>query len=119
MTVKENIAALNEMTNNGFEHMTTLGELNMKVAEQMATRQMDLMSRYMEQGTRFMQAATQARGYGELYKAQVDIAKQATEQMMAESKTSLQLATEARDEYRAWYESTVSDLRQHSGLGAA
>ncbi len=116
MNLNENMKTLNELTNNGVERMTALGELNMKVAERMATRQMDLFGRWMEQGTKLMRAATEARGYSDLYKAQVDMTKEASEQMMAESKTNLQLATETRDEYRAWLESTVAEMQKGGSL---
>jgi hypothetical protein len=119
MSIKETMSQMNDLTNNSLEQMTALGELNMKIAERMATRQMDLMSRAMEQGTRFMRAATEARGYGDLYKAQMDLTKDAGEQMMAESKVSLQMATEARDDYRAWYESALTEMRKRTGLAEA
>jgi hypothetical protein len=88
----------------------------MKVAERMAARQMELVGQWMEQGTKLMRVATEARGYGDLYKAQVDMAKETSEQVMAESKANLQLATEARDEYRAWYETTVSEMRKGGSM---
>jgi 23S rRNA G2069 N7-methylase RlmK/C1962 C5-methylase RlmI len=45
------------------------------------------------------------------------MAKDLSEQMMAESKTNLQLANETRDQYRTWYEDTLSALRQRNGAG--
>ncbi len=119
MTINNTMKTLNDLTNNSVERMTALGELNMKMAERVATRQMDLFGLWMEQGSKMMRAATEARGYADLYKAQVDMTKDASEQMMAESKANLQIATEARDEYRAWYESTLSEIRQGSGLAEA
>jgi hypothetical protein len=116
MTMNENMKTLNDLTNNSVERMTALGELNMKVAERMAARQMELLGQWMEQGTKLMRVATEARGYGDLYKAQVDMAKETSEQVMAESKANLQLATEARDEYRAWYETTVSEMRKGGSM---
>ena len=116
MTINDNMKTLNELTNNSVERMSALGELNMKVAERMATRQMDLLGRWMEQGTKMMRVATEARGYSDLYKAQADMTKEATEQMMAESKTNLELATETRDEYRGWYEATMAEMRKNGGL---
>ncbi len=116
MSLNDNMKTLNDLTNNSVERMTALGELNMKVAERMATRQMDLFGRWMEQGTKLMRAATEARGYSDLYKAQVDLTKEASEQMMAESKTSLQFATETRDEYRTWFEATMAEMRKGGGL---
>jgi hypothetical protein len=119
MSMKDTMSQMNELTNNSIEQMTALGELNMKIAERMLTRQMDLMGRAMEQGTRFMRAATEARGYSDLYKAQMDLTKDASEQMMAESKVNMQMATEARDEYRNWYESALTEMRKRTGMSEA
>jgi len=119
MNAKDQMNTFNELTNDSVERMTSLGELNLRVAERLASRQMDLMSRWMEQGTRYMRSATEARGYSDLYKTQIDMAKDASEQMLAESKASLQLASEARDEYRAWYEDALSGMRKHAGAADA
>jgi hypothetical protein len=119
MSVKDNMSIFSDLANDSVERMTALSELNMQVAERAANRQIDLMTRFMEQGTRFMRSATEARGYNDLYQAQVDMAKEASEQMMAESKTTMQLANEARDQYRAWYEGTLSMWSKRSGAGDA
>jgi isoleucyl-tRNA synthetase len=119
MNLNDNLKTLNELTNNSVERMTALGELNMKIAERMATRQMDLFGHWMEQGTKLMRVATEARGYSDLYKAQVDLTKEASEQMMTESKTSLQFATETRDQYRAWFETTMAEMRKGNDLTQA
>lgn len=110
MTEKDNVNAMNEMGNKGFERMNTLGELNLKVWEKLAARQMETMNLLMEQSSRQMKLATEAKGYNELLKGQMEIAKETSERMMAETKTNMELAGEVRDEYRAWVESGVSEV---------
>lgn len=112
MTVKNNnLSAFNELTNTSIERITALGELNLKVAEKVAARQMQAMNLFMEQGVRLLQLATDAKGYSDYYKGQVDLAKEISDRMMAESKANLQVAAETRDEYRNWFDAMIADVR--------
>ena len=110
MTMKDNINAVNEMGNKGFERINSLGELNLKVWEKLAARQMDALNIMMEQSVRQMKMASEAKGYNELLKGQIEMAKEASERMMAETKTNMELVGEVRDEYRDWVQSGVSEL---------
>jgi hypothetical protein len=104
------MTTVNEMTNKGFERMTSLGELNLRVFERMAARQMDAFNLFMEHGTRVMNLATGAKGYNELIKGQVDAAKELSERLMAESKANMALAGEVRDDYRGWFEKNLAEV---------
>jgi phasin family protein len=110
MTMKDNINAVNEMGNKGFERINSLGELNLKIWEKLAARQMDALNIMMEQSVRQMKMASEAKGYNELLKGQIEMAKEASERMMAETKTNMELVGEVRDEYRDWVQSGVSEL---------
>jgi hypothetical protein len=72
---------------------------------------MDLMNLFMEQGVRMMSLATEAKGYSDLYKGQVEMAKEVTERIMAESKTNMKLVGEIRDEYRGWFDSAMAEVK--------
>jgi hypothetical protein len=73
---------------------------------------MDALNLFMEQGVRMMTLATEAKGYSELYKGQVEMAKDITEKLMAESKTNMALVSEIRDDYRGWFDGAVADLKE-------
>lgn len=110
MNANETMNTVNEMTNKGFERMTSLGELNLSIFERLATRQMDTMNLFMEHGLRVMKLSTEAKGYNELFKGQVEAAKELSERMMGESKTNMQLAHEVRDDYRGWFEKNLAEV---------
>lgn len=112
MSTQDVMKTYNDLTNQNVERMNALGELNLKVAERMASRQMDVMSLFMEQGVRMMKLATEAKGYSELYKGQVDMAREMSEQLMAESKTTMAMAGEIRDDYRGWLDAAMADLKE-------
>jgi hypothetical protein len=111
MTVKDNVNAINELTDKGVARMNALGELNLKTAEKVVARQMDAFNLFMEQGVRLMTLATEAKGYSDFYKGQIDMAKEMTQRMMAESKTNMQVAGELRDEYRGWFDAAMAEVR--------
>jgi hypothetical protein len=109
-TVNDTMSTVNEMTNKGFERMTSLGELNLRIYERVAARQMDTMNLFMEHGIRVMKLATESKGYNELVKGQVDAAKELSERLMTESKTNMALAGEVRDDYRHWFEKNLAEV---------
>lgn len=112
MSNQDVLNTYNDLGNQNVERLNALGELNLKIAEKMVSRQMDAMNLFMAQGVRMMKLATESKGYSELYKGQVEIAKEMSEQVMTESKTNVALAGEIRDEYRGWFDSAMSDLKE-------
>ncbi len=112
MSTQDVVKTYTDLTNQNVERLSALGELNLKVAERMATRQMDAMNIFLEQGVRMMKLATEAKGYSELYQGQVDITREMSEKLMAESKTNMTLAGEIRDDYRGWVDSTMAELKE-------
>ncbi|MCU0832968.1 MAG: phasin family protein [Chromatiaceae bacterium] len=110
MSTKDNLNLINEMGTKGFDRMTALGEINLRVWERLATRQLDAMSLMMEQGVRQMKLATESKGYNEYVKGQVELAKELSTRLMDETKTNLQVAGEVRDQYRSWFQQGVSEV---------
>ena len=119
MTAKDNLAAMNEMGTKGAERLNSLGDLNLKIWERMAARQLEALNLMMEQSVRQMKIASEAKGYNEFVKAQVDLAKEASERMMEEVRTNMSLANEVRDEYRAWAQAGMSELTAEMKKNAA
>jgi len=111
MSTQDVMNTYKDLTNQNVERLNALGELNLKVAEKMVSRQMDAMNLFMEQGVRMLKLATEAKGYGELYKGQVEMAKEMSEQLMAASKTNMALAGEIRDDYRGWFDAAMAELK--------
>ncbi len=110
MTVKDSLTAMNEMTSKGADRLSSLGDLNLKIWEKLAARQLEALNLMMEQSVRQMKIASEAKGYNEFVKAQVEMAKEASERMMEEVRTNMSLANEVRDEYRAWAQAGMSEM---------
>ena len=110
MTAKDSLTAMNEMTSKGADRLSSLGDLNLKVWEKLAARQLEALNLMMKQSVRQMKIASEAKGYNEFVKAQVEMAKEASERMMEEVRTNMSLANEVRDEYRAWAQAGMSEM---------
>ena len=110
MSVKDNVDAISELGNKNAERLNALSALNMRTWEKLAARQMDAMNLLMEQGMRQMKLASESKGYNELVKGEVELAKEVSSRMMEEAKANMQLAGEVRDLYRSWFEQGVSEL---------
>ncbi|MGB5736784.1 MAG: phasin family protein [Thiohalocapsa sp.] len=116
MSTKEALNTYTELSNKSVERMNSLGELNLKVVETVTTRQMDVMNLFMEQSLRMMSLASEAKGYSDLYKGQVEMAKTVSERMMEESKAGMKLASEIRDDYRGWFDAAMADVKDSSNV---
>jgi len=108
--MNDNLNAINAMSGKGFERLSSLGELNLKVWEKVASRQMEAVNLFMEQGVRQMKMASEAKGYSDLMKGQMEMTKEVGERMMAETKSNMEFAGQVRDDYRAWMQSGVSEM---------
>jgi len=118
-TINDTINTVNDLTNKGVERMSSFGELNLRVFERLAARQMDAVNLAMEHGIRVMKLTTEAKGYNEYLKGQVEATKDLSERMMAESKTNMELAGQVRDDYRDWFEKNLAEVSADLREGTA
>ena len=112
-TAKENLEAVNELSSKSYEAARELGELNLHTMEKLVSRQMDMMNMFMESGLRQVTMASEAKGYNDLIKSQIEMTKEVTERVMNESREAVKFANDARDEYRAWMESGMEVLNEN------
>ncbi len=106
-TAKENLEAFNELSSKGYEAARELGELNLRTMESLVSRQMDLMNMFMENALRQISMASEAKGYNDLVKNQIELTKEVAERVMGESREAVKFANDTRDQYRAWFENGV------------
>ena len=110
MNANDTFNTFNEITTKGVERMSSLGELTLRIFERLAARQVDAMNLAVEHGVRLAQLATETKGVNEFFKAQAEAAKELSERVVTESKTYMDLAGQARDDYRAWFEKNLAEV---------
>jgi hypothetical protein len=106
-TTNETFAMFNDLGSKGYEAAQALGEINLRAVETLVARQMDVVNLLMEGGLRQVKMASEAKGYSDLVKGQIELARELAERLMEESRTNVKLASDTRDEYRGWMEKGV------------
>ncbi|QGU33244.1 phasin family protein [Thermochromatium tepidum] len=112
MSATDSLKTLNDWTNKNFERMTSFGELNLRLFERLAARQMDAVNLYIDHGMRLMKLAAESKGYNDLFKGQVEATKELSERILAEGKATMQIFGDARDEYRLWFEKNLNEVSE-------
>lgn len=112
-TAKENFELFTEMSSKGFEVTRQLGEINQRAMEKLLGRQMDAVALFMESGLRQAEMVSEAKGYNELIKEEIELTKGLTERAIEENRTNMKLAKDARGEYRAWLEQGMDAMREN------
>lgn len=110
MTANDTFKSVNEITTKGVEWMSSLSELNLRMFERLATRQVDAMNLAVEHSVRLTKLTTENKGVTEFFKAQAEAAKELGERVLYESKVNMQLAGQSRDDYRVWFEKNLADV---------
>jgi hypothetical protein len=112
MNTTETLNTVKDLSIKGMDRINSLNELNMSLFERMAAQQMDTLKMLMEHGKRTMSLtlATDAKGYNTFLKGQIEAAKDLSEQVMAKSKSSMTLAGQFSEDYRAWYLQNLTEV---------
>lgn len=112
MTTKENIEILNELSGKGYEAAKSLGEINLRIVERTLARQMDAWNMFMDSGLRNVKMVTEAKGPADLVRGQVDLFREVSERMLTESRETMKLASEAKEEYRSWFDQGLQEFNE-------
>lgn len=110
MTTTETLNTIKDFSIKGMERMNSLNELNMSLFDRLASQQMEALNMLMEHGNRTLTLASDAKGYNTFLNGQIEAAKDLSGQVMAKSKSSLTLAGQASEDYRAWYMRNLAEV---------
>jgi phasin family protein len=69
----------------------------------------------MDSSIRNIKMVTEAKGPNDLVRGQMDLIREVSERLLAESRESVKLATDTRDEYRAWIEQGMQIVTEKMG----
>ncbi len=112
-TAKQNVELFSNMSNQGFEYMQQLSEINMHAMEQLMGRQMDTLHLLMESGLRQVSMVSEAKGFNDLVKGNMEMAEELTEKVMNAGRENIKISGDTRDEYRNWFEKGVEVVTQN------
>jgi len=111
-TMQDNWNLLNEYTRKGYQSLVQLGELNARTMQQLASHQMDAMNLFLENGARQSELVTQAKDLNGLFAAEKELSREFGGRLMGVFRENLELADEAQNSYRAWFEKGLADAAE-------
>ncbi|MDF1529661.1 MAG: phasin family protein [Sedimenticola sp.] len=102
-----NLEAFKEVGVAGFEAARTLGELNLRTWEKLVEKQAEAFGLFVDAGIELVKTSTEQKDIKELVNAEMNVAKQFGENLVVKGREALQVANDARDDYRSWAEQGV------------
>ncbi|KOR30331.1 hypothetical protein TI04_06295 [Achromatium sp. WMS2] len=114
-TPKEGVELVNELTAKGYEAAKALGEINMRLMERMLTRQMDAMNLFVNGGLQNLKLLTEAKNPGDLMRSQMDLVRTFSNSLLAETRETLKIADDGREQYKTWFEQGMQELNEKMG----
>ncbi len=109
-TPKESLEMMKEMTNNGYETVRELGDINLKMLNNMLDKQSDMLNSWLDVSAKQVELSTTAKDPKEFLASQAALTKEMGEKLIAGGREALSTATEVQGEYRAWYEKSVQSM---------
>ncbi|MBZ0099272.1 MAG: phasin family protein [Taibaiella sp.] len=97
---------------NGLEAARTLGELNLRTWERLVEKQTETFGLFVNAGIELVKVTADQKDVKELVNAEMGVAKQFGESLVVKGRETLQVANDARDDYRSWAEQGVEKFTQ-------
>ena len=107
---KENLEMMKEMNNNGYESVRELGDINLRIMNNMMEKQSDMLNTWLDASAKQMELSSTAKDPKEFMASQAALTKEMGEKLIAEGREVISTATQVQGEYRAWYEKSVQSM---------
>jgi phasin family protein len=107
ITAKENLEMFKEFGTTGYETLRTLTDLNVRTYEKLVEKQAETFNLFVDAGIELVKLSSEAKDPKAFIESEVELAKQLSENLVAKSRESLEVAAEVRDEYKSFAEANV------------
>lgn len=107
-------AELNKMADaakTSLDSLQQLGEINYSIATSLMQQQMDMVSIYLENGTKYLNTLSQVKDLGDLYNAQSKLAEDFTKKVIGNTSVTLDIMAEAKSKLTGWFEKNMDTAR--------
>ena len=112
-TPAENLEMMKEMATDGYESARQLGDINLRIWNNLIEKQMGMIDVWLEAGARQIELSTAAKDPKEYLGSQVALTRDMGEKLIAGGRDAVSSGGEAQGEYRAWYEKSVQTMTGH------
>jgi len=104
---------MKEMATDGYESARQLGDINLRIWNNLIEKQMGMIDVWLEAGARQIELSTAAKDPKEYLGSQVALTRDMGEKLIAGGRDAVSSGGEAQGEYRAWYEKSVQTMTGH------
>lgn len=105
---KANLDLIREFGINGYENVRSLAEINLRTWEKLIEKQMDSFNLLLNTSIEQVSVIGDTQDVSQLLNSQVALGKALGENIASNSQETIDLATEAGNEYRSWLESGIN-----------
>jgi len=112
-TPAENLEMMKEIATDGYESARQLGDINLRIWNNLIEKQMGMIDVWLEAGARQIELSTAAKDPKEYLGSQVALTRDMGEKLIAGGRDAVSSSGEAQGEYRAWYEKSVQTMTGH------
>ena len=110
MSVNDTLYAVNHFSDHGLARMASLTDLSLGIFDRLAAKQIAAMDLLVEHGNDILAHAVGAKDLQTLLKGQFEATQDLTRLMMAESRTSLAMASQANHEFQTWFKNNLAEV---------
>ena len=102
---------VSKTTDENYTNLRKLTDLNLKVWDQLAGKQMEVMKLYFETGNKQVELAKDAKRVDELYSKQAELARELGEQLIERNQQVMEILNKSREEYKDWVEAGTAQAK--------
>lgn len=118
-TAQENLELVEDFSTFGYDGMRALAQLNLKTWEQLVEKQMETFGLFMGASAKQLNLVSEAKDAKALTEAQVELARELGETLVAKGRETLELTSTVSDEYRSFFENRLETFKDKAGKAAA
>ena len=117
-TAKENLELVQDFGTFGYEGVRSLAQLNLQTWEKLLEQQMDTFGLFLDAGIKQLEIAGEVKDAKTLTEAQVELAREFGETLVAKGRETLELTSAVSGEYRNFFENRIETLKDKASKAA-
>jgi phasin family protein len=112
---QETVELMNDLGSKGYDSLRQLGELQMATWNKLMEKQMTAFNTVVDTAVAQVQLASEAKDYAEALRSQADLTRKLAEDLVGQTRESVELVQGVSEEYRAWAEAAVKQASEEAG----
>ncbi|HPB76081.1 MAG TPA: phasin family protein [Chromatiaceae bacterium] len=110
MSLNDSLNTVKDLPEKGLASMTSLTDLSLGIYDRLAAKQLAALDLLLEHGNDTLAHAVTAKDVQTFLKGQFDSSQDLTRLVMAESRTTLAMASQAHHEYQTWFKRQLAEV---------